>query len=499
MNNNIKIFWGDIHNHCNISYGHGSLEYALKRARQQLDFCSVTGHAFWHDIPTGNKVLEKQVNIHQEGFKKLKNNWTRIQKILKKFNSKGKFLTFPSYEWHSSKYGDYCIYFPDYNIPLLAAGNIKELQNTITKSGGIIIPHHTGYKKGHRGLDWEYFNEDVSPLIELFSMHGCAESDLSPYPYLHIMGPRDYHGTAEFGLKRGLKFGFIASSDHHHAYPGSWGDGRMAIYAQELNKNSIWESMLRKRSYAVTGDKIKVFYSINDSLPGDLIECNKRREISLKVETEDYLDKIELIKNGKTIKYFIDTMLTASTENQIKLKFRIEWGWGFRDKEIKWQGDLKIHNGEIISAEPCFKGRPILDPEDSSHLDIPLPHKIETLSKKNCSWTSITRGNPTTRHENTQAIIFKVLTGPNGKIIININNIKQSIFLKDILEGSHTFYTKKTISEAIKIHRAIPEKRYNYEYVFEDNKAEKDMDYYFLRISQKNNQWAWITPIWVAS
>ena len=47
-----RLFWGDLHSHCSISYGHGTVEQALARARQQLDFCSVTGHAFWPDMPT---------------------------------------------------------------------------------------------------------------------------------------------------------------------------------------------------------------------------------------------------------------------------------------------------------------------------------------------------------------------------------------------------------------------------------------------------------------
>ena len=42
---NLQVFYGDLHPHCGISYGHGSLEDALRNAKEQLDFCSVTGHA----------------------------------------------------------------------------------------------------------------------------------------------------------------------------------------------------------------------------------------------------------------------------------------------------------------------------------------------------------------------------------------------------------------------------------------------------------------------
>ena len=47
----LRAFYGDLHNHCDISYGHGSLPEALKRARRQLDFVSITGHAYWPDMP----------------------------------------------------------------------------------------------------------------------------------------------------------------------------------------------------------------------------------------------------------------------------------------------------------------------------------------------------------------------------------------------------------------------------------------------------------------
>ena len=47
------LLWGDLHNHCGITYGFGSLQNALKIARSHLDFCCITGHAMWPDIYAG--------------------------------------------------------------------------------------------------------------------------------------------------------------------------------------------------------------------------------------------------------------------------------------------------------------------------------------------------------------------------------------------------------------------------------------------------------------
>ncbi|MEN8716436.1 MAG: hypothetical protein ABF384_16095, partial [Verrucomicrobiales bacterium] len=48
---NLRPLYGDMHNHCGISYGHGSLEDAISNAEEQLDFVSITGHAHWPDMP----------------------------------------------------------------------------------------------------------------------------------------------------------------------------------------------------------------------------------------------------------------------------------------------------------------------------------------------------------------------------------------------------------------------------------------------------------------
>ena len=38
----LKMYWGDLHNHCNITYGHGDMRDAFEAAKGQLDFVSVT-------------------------------------------------------------------------------------------------------------------------------------------------------------------------------------------------------------------------------------------------------------------------------------------------------------------------------------------------------------------------------------------------------------------------------------------------------------------------
>ena len=62
-----------MHNHCNVTYGHGDLSDALAAAEQQLDFVSVTPHALWPDIPGENDPrLNWVIGYHTEAFRRLR-------------------------------------------------------------------------------------------------------------------------------------------------------------------------------------------------------------------------------------------------------------------------------------------------------------------------------------------------------------------------------------------------------------------------------------------
>ena len=81
----LKIYWGDIHNHCNVTYGHGDLLDALAAAKEQLDFCSVTPHAMWPDIPKmEDPRLDWVIDYHKSAFKRLREGgWEKYVEKLK--------------------------------------------------------------------------------------------------------------------------------------------------------------------------------------------------------------------------------------------------------------------------------------------------------------------------------------------------------------------------------------------------------------------------------
>ena len=77
------------------------------------------------------------------------------------------------------------------------------------------------------------------------------------------MGPRDGRNLIYEGLKRGKQFSFVASTDHHAGFPGSYGDGMAAVWAEEKSRENIWKAIKAGRTYAVTGDRIRCSFDIN--------------------------------------------------------------------------------------------------------------------------------------------------------------------------------------------------------------------------------------------
>ena len=110
---------GDLHNHCNISYGHGSLEKAIAFASQQLDFFSITGHFAWPDIASDQDIpISDQVAAyHMEGFRKLQNNWDLYRRKMDAAESES-LIPFYSYEYHGLSNGDYTVVLRDTGMNL---------------------------------------------------------------------------------------------------------------------------------------------------------------------------------------------------------------------------------------------------------------------------------------------------------------------------------------------------------------------------------------------
>lgn len=494
----MSAFAGDIHNHCGISYGHGTIEEAYRNARLQLDFASVTGHASWHDMPDTPTQVR---SYHQQGFARLRSQWEHVQDVTEGVHEDGVFVSLLSFEWHSMTFGDHCVYYKSGRGPLSPAGatSLEELRQELRRLGAegleaFAIPHHIGYRSDRRGINWATYTEEFSPVVEMMSMHGCGEYDFAPRKYLHTMGPRETGSMAQRGLELGHRFGFIGSTDHHSAHPGSHGYGRAVVWANELTRDGIWNAIRSRRTYAVTGDRIMLATSVNGAPMGAQTEISGTREIAVDVLGGDAVDYVELIRNGEVISRAAPNRASEADFDGI---LAVSIGWGEIGAKIGWDVELEVTRGRIVAVEPRLHGNDVVAPRDSEPESFSFS-SWRQIDEHRVTFKSETSGNLNVGTDATQQIALHVIGDARTVFAGRFNGVEMCCTVADLLRGSRVEYVGGFLSGAITMHHAVPRGARAVALEFEDTEGSTDVDWYYARVRQYNDQYAWSSPTWVS-
>jgi hypothetical protein len=503
----LVLLVGDIHNHCGISYGQGTIEEAIEFAKQQLDFFSVTGHFAWPDINLPNRGMPKDVmNYHKKGFEKLKKNWPHYKEQMKEINGDD-LIAFLSYEYHSYEYGDYTVVEKsiDADLPLDPKENEEDLRlvelvknNNPLTTDVLCFPHHIGYKKGYRGINWAHFNDVASPVVEIVSMHGCSESHDNPFRYLHTMGPRVGKQTMQGGLEKGNHFGVIGCTDHHNASPGSYGLGRTGVWTNKKNRDDIWNSICRDKStVAYSGDPMELALFVNDSFMGQSIQKSNSLKVKGYVCALDELDKVELLANNKVVYRQNDFNSDAQYgDGWISIAF----GWGKKNINCKWDIKVEIIDGEVIDLVPHLRGEDIVAPLDVTDDLITKP--VIERDGQHISLKCFTKGNPTTVTNTNQGFALHLNAQSTTSIKVSViakwdnKNINEvyTYNLEDLIEPQSD-YISGFVSPAIEVGKFNPIDITKTSFAYE--LKDPNIKYVYLRAFEKNGDFAISSPIWI--
>jgi hypothetical protein len=499
----LNPYFGDLHNHCAVGYGHGSAEDAFNNARLQLDFAAVTPHAHWPDMPLDESRLDRTVEYHRAGFQRTQEEWERFREVVERFNRPGRFATFLGFEWHSMAYGDHHVIYNGSQGEILRPDSLEEMRGALRRQAergieGFVIPHHIGYKRGYRGINWAAFDSSFSPVVEIMSMHGASESDQGPYPFLHTMGPRDWESTFQYGLTEGHIAGAVGSTDHHSAHPGSYGHGRLGAWGRSLTRDAIWEAIRSRRTCALTGDCIRLAFSVNGQPMGSVLPADPERQIEIAVEGGDAIDEIVLFYNNTPLQIWKGKTRPREVSGAAldRYKIHFEVGWGERNQDVDWEVTLQVIDGELVSVEPRFRGREVVEPQAEEQASYHFS-RWERAGEAGMWFNTRTWGNPTTTTSSTQGASLEVLGLPQSRIRAVVNGQASERSLGDLIEGARAGYLGRFLTPAYYFHRAVPSQEF-LQSVSADHKAGRSArDWYYVRVRQKNNQYAWSSPVWI--
>lgn len=494
----LTAYAGDLHNHCGISYGHGTIEDAYRNAQLQLDFATVTGHANWHDMPEDPAHV---ADYHRQGFARLRDGWEYVQDVTEAAHEDGRFVSFLSFEWHSMTYGDHCVYYRAGRAPLepASSGSLEELRQSLRDLAGqglpgMVLPHHIGYLKGFRGINWATYTEELSPVIELVSMHGNGEDDHAPRQYLHTMGPRDVGSMAYAGLSAGHRFGFIGSTDHHSAHPGSYGYGRAMVWADELTREGIWSAIRERRTYCVTGDRIMLAVSLDGAPMGSDVVADGVRRFDIAVRGGSSIDYVELVRNGQVVARTRPTP-GAATAGGFHGVVSLGFGWGEVGVDTAWDVEIEVDGGRIDAVEPRLHGYDVVAPSAAEPEHYAFS-SWEQLDERHVTLNTRTNGNPNVMTDATQRIALHLTGDDRTTVRARINGREVVHTVGELLAGPRVGFLGGFISGGYVFERAEPSSALDLEWAVEDEGTDAAEDWYYVRVRQHNEQYAWSSPIW---
>jgi hypothetical protein len=290
-----------------------------------------------------------------------------------------------------------------------------------------------------------------------------------------------------------------------------------------LTRAALWEAFHARRVYAATGDKIAAVLHVDGAWPGEAIAgTGQSRHITARVAARDFVDYVELLKNERLLQRWSGpdpaTAVDVANGNDgragrpVRALVRLEWGWGRPAEETNWDARATLEGGHLHGVETCFAGPAIVAPQSdrSEAEDQTVPHRLIEQTDGGCAWTSTTTGNPTVRHGATQALILDLEMDPQAALRLDVNGRRWRITLAELLVESRAWClrTPPLLSESIVAHQAVPQALAQMDVALDDppgadagivlQPGGAAADVYRLRVRQRNGQWAWLSPIWVA-
>jgi hypothetical protein len=273
----------------------------------------------------------------------------------------------------------------------------------------------------------------------------------------------------------------------------------MAAWADTLSRDAIWKAIKARRTYALTGDKITLAFSINGEVLGAVLPPSRERDISVSVEGGAALDYVEVLHNNRIIhrasacERLLDTPWSTY---DAPLKTHLEVGWGEKGTNVDWQVELSVVNGHLLAVEPRFRGHEIVAPQGAEE-ELYAFSRWERRDEHGVWFSTRTWGNPTTTTSGTQGIGLQLQGDEQTLIRGRVNGRKIEVSLADLIAGPKSGYLGGFLTPAYCFHRAIPQAEYRCRFEFSHVVDAHTRDWYYVRVRQLNGQWAWSSPIWI--
>jgi hypothetical protein len=453
------LYWGDLHRHSLISRctsgDEPSLEdfYRYAWDVNSYDFWAVTDHA-------------ENSSAYQ---------WWSLQKIADLLHVPGRFVPLYGFEWTSADTGHQNVIYGDVarGAPIFSAF----AAGTTTPDGlwralaehpeypAITIPHHPGSAMVHN--DWDYHDPRYSRLVEVFqACRGNYESDSCFRQY------SDGTAAGTFmldGLRRGHRFGLIASSDHGH------GASYVGVLARSLSRADVFDGLWSRRTCAATTRGVIADLRLGPHLMGSEVSWNGPRPLTVHARGYTELARVDIVRDGEVVH-------TVRGEPELPLghlrvDVRVEWGKA--DTTMCWDGRLRVTRGRLLLPE--FVG-----PE------------VVAMDEESVAWEHVTRSFGEPYGAQRGGVEVSVCGPPDALVHVECGGRRVAVELAKLAAGPVVFDDdlpgELALQPAVGALLGLGVREVDVPLV-DDSTAPA---FYYARVFQVDGEMAWSSPIWVA-
>jgi hypothetical protein len=279
-----NVYYGHLHNHCNISDGTGSVGQAYIYAKNtgNLDFFSVADHEYSMTAA----------------------EYTQMKKTADSINADGVFTAFYGFEWSHSTYGHVAVIgSSDYCTSAASATNtFSELVTWLSSRDVVAFFNHPGRQNGSPFVEFDHFNS--TPSDKLVGMELWNKLDrFEDYYYNDGFATGDgTMGYYDEALTRNWKIGAGGSEDNHWGSWGTYTSSKMAILANAKTRTDIMNAMKARRFYTTYDKNLGLSFKINGSEMGSTITGGTfTMQIQATDGTSDVFSQVQLLKDGAVV------------------------------------------------------------------------------------------------------------------------------------------------------------------------------------------------------
>jgi hypothetical protein len=278
-----NVYYGDLHNHCNVSDGQGTINDAYNYAKNvsQLDFFGLSDHS--------NLISATE--------------WTQTKNTANSYNEDGVFAAFYGFEWTTYlSYGHVTIVnTDDYCSNSGSTSNFAGLLNWVNTRNCMAFFNHPGWEF-YTYYEFDHFTDSPSSKfvgMELWN----TQSGFSTYYYNDGYYSSDGNkGYFDEALIRNWKIGAAGGDDNHTANWGNLKPWRTGVLANVKTRNDIFNAYQERRIFSTLDKTLVLSFKVNGFMMGStILGGNWNAIINAFDQENEVFTKVDLLKNGVVI------------------------------------------------------------------------------------------------------------------------------------------------------------------------------------------------------